>query len=203
MDAPSWACRSLYRLHKQLRLAWAGRERAYPGELNPGDYAIVQLYHISDCGKYDEPTTFREFWDVTLAPTAYGEPEVVRANRGPIFNRDGGYSRDWNPDLRRAIFVTTVDFDKVQSGAFLVDVEHWLTDIKERIRKQRLEKGKNMLAHIDGMTEEMTDRLWRDAQSSTATRTEVPYEFRKKEIEQMHRKRDLKRKYLENAFGVR
>ena len=53
MLIPEHVCRKLYKKHKWLRWAWEGQDE--PGVLNSGAFAIIQLYHISDCGTYDNP----------------------------------------------------------------------------------------------------------------------------------------------------
>ena len=104
MHPPEWVCEAVYRKYPQLRLAWAGRDPDYPGEINPGGFAIVQLYHVSDCGDIDEPITYREYWDVTNRVGEDGTVRRVRIDRGPIFARNGSTRRDWDSLFRFPIF---------------------------------------------------------------------------------------------------
>ena len=105
MHPPSWVCRRLHQLHPQLRLAWAGRQRQHDDELNPGSFALVQLYHVQDTGRVDNPTTFRLLWDVDPLVGEDGETTMVKADRGPVFSKNGTTHRDWD-NLSRAVSYT-------------------------------------------------------------------------------------------------
>ena len=183
MHPPPESCRALYRLHKQLRLAWVGRAPKFEGEENPGSFAVVQLYHVRDAGSPDEPTSFREFWNTTMGfDEATYEFAPKRINRGPIFNRFGGTSLDYDPLVRVPIFAMTLDGEytypdgspiqtqDVFSKKFLVAIAHNLSDVKKRVKDQRASFGRDVDRRGDDIGREMTDFLWREANRADSTR---------------------------------
>lgn len=182
MHAPPHACKSLYRLHPHLRLAWAGRAPKYPGELNPGSFAIVQLYHIRDVGSPSDPTTYRELWHSTVKADAYMEPERVRIDRGPIFSKEGEVTPDWDKNTRVPIFVMTLDekyvypdgepfkIEDVQSGKFLGAIRTFLTPIKDRKYAADKAKYRRLKEAARGMSEEMGKQWWWMGQQTGAAK---------------------------------
>ena len=183
MHAPPHACKSLYRLHPHLRLAWAGRVPKYPGELNPGSFAIVQLYHISDVGTPNDPTTFRELWHTTVKANDYGEAERVRIERGPIFSKEGGVRPDWDKNYYVPIFVMTLDSNynypdgtpfsslDVQSCRFLEAIRVFLTPMKDRKYAADKAKRRAMRQDAKAMSEEMGKEWWWMGQQTGAAKT--------------------------------
>ena len=89
MYAPAHICKALWRIHPWLRFAWAGKPTVGE-ELNPGSFAVVQLYHIQDAGKPDEEATYKKFWHVENHLDETNDLRCGRIDRGPIFNKDGG-----------------------------------------------------------------------------------------------------------------
>ncbi len=180
MHPPSAVCRALYRLHPQLRLAWQGRSRG-GDELNAGNFAVVQLFHLKDCGGLADATTYQEFWNVTTEMEG-GTPRRVRANRGPIFNRFGGTSLDYDPAFRFPIFMMTLDdqyeypwgdpvdgVTDVMSGKFLIAMEHWLSPIKKRLADSYDEYVADTHYRAEELGREMTDHLWHAANKTGET----------------------------------
>ena len=174
MHPPGWVCRRLAELHPQLRLGWAGRQRQNDDELNPGSFALVQLYHKQDTGSVDDPTTFRLLWDVDPVVDEHGETTIVRKERGPIFNKNGGTRRDWDSLSRVPVFVATLDesygmdTSDVLSGRFLESVRLWMTPIERRMRESAREKGRQLAGAIDDVAHEATGDLLKEAQKSDA-----------------------------------
>jgi hypothetical protein len=170
MHPPSAICKSLYRLHPYLRLAWLGRDKKCEDELNPGNFALVQLYHNRDCGSYAEPATYREFWEVTPHWTEGGQLISKRIERGPIFNRHGGTTRDWDPLFRKPIFVQIFEntYD-VFSGKIIYEVKYYMNSIVERIMKSAKDKGKRVKAHTQDLSREMSDYLLWEANKHTSS----------------------------------
>jgi hypothetical protein len=169
MHPPVSACEAVYAIHPQLRIAWAGRERKFPEEENPGSFALVQLYHISDVGQIGDTNTFRELWDVTVWYSDYGKADIIRANRGPIFNRYGGTDRDWDPLFRIPVFVATLDeayglkIEDVYSGKFIVDVKRWMRPYYQRFEESSKAKAADYRRRMDDMGNSATDYLWHKA----------------------------------------
>lgn len=174
MHAPGWVCRRLHELHPQLRLAWAGREKQHADELNPGAFALVQLYHVHDTGHVDCPTTFRLLWDVNPVVGDDGETHMRKVERGPIFNKNGGTKRDWDNLSRVPVFVATLDEeydmgpDDVLSGRFLDSIRHWMTPIERRMRESAREAGRTLSGAIDDVAHEVSADLVKESHKSDA-----------------------------------
>ena len=79
MYCPEYICKAVSRLHPQLRMAWAGGERLHADHMNPGSFALVQLYHVSDTGTEDDPATYLARWDVDFVQDVNGTTAVQRA----------------------------------------------------------------------------------------------------------------------------
>lgn len=172
MHPPAEACRRLYELHPQLRLAWAGRPKELPEEMDPGSFCLIQLYHVRDVGNLDDTeNTFREVWHVTTRQDDMGDSYRTRIDRGPIFNRWGGTSLDYDPLQRVPIFVATLDQDycygdgtpiherDVYSGKFLEAVKRWITPIKDRLREDRARRYGEFKDQSDGVVDNMVEEL--------------------------------------------
>jgi hypothetical protein len=160
---PEAICQKLYTLHPYLRLAWHVRERQNPDEINPGDFAIIQLYHVKDAGTPDNPNTYLLHW------AEAGE------GRGPIFNRKGGTRPDWPEDLRRPIYVARlgeygITKDMVMSGEFLEIVKYWLRPSRVRLEENARAMGKELKSKAADIAGEQTDYLWYEANKSDADR---------------------------------
>jgi hypothetical protein len=168
MHPPAHVCRELYRLHPHLRLAWVGRAPLSEGELNPGSFAIVQLYSQRDAGTPDEPNSYREFYDAALQLNDAGIAEMSRIDRGPIFNKDGGLRRDWDPLQRTPMFIANLSAYRlsnrdVYSSKFIFAVKLWLTDIVERVRSAGKQKAKDVKNKVKDQAAEMSSELWKTA----------------------------------------
>ena len=207
MHAPAWVCRRLHDLHPQLRLAWAGREKKYEGELNPGSFALVQLYHISDTGKSDDLTTYRMLWDTESYQGKDGEVRTRRVERGPVFNKSGGCSRDWDPAFRVPVFVATLDEDydlttrEVLDGSFLTSVKRWMTSIERRMRESAREKGRTLASTIDDVGHTVAGDLMKDSQKSDAATVIMANKHAKPEMEKLERQAQA-RGSIEDSFEL-
>lgn len=192
MHPPSSVCEALYRKHPQLRLAWEGR----PGkELNSGTFGIVQLYHIQDCGDIGDPNTFREYWNVTSQIGESGLVERVKTDRGPIFDRHGGTSLDYDPLFRIPIYVIGLNEqfsfpwgDRIRNirdtmnGAFLEALDYWMTPIQPRIVDNRKSLEDDLRTRSEDLGGEMTDRLWYEANKTGETSPITAYKHEKKNL---------------------
>lgn len=135
----------------------------------------MQLYHVRDCGTPEEPLIYREFWEVT----SRGGPDLVKAGRGPVFNKEGGLEPDWQPTVRYPIYVIKLDeectypwdsegnpitFGKdperfktpedIFSGKFLRAVEHWMTPFEKRDIEARKQTYRDVTSRNESMASE-------------------------------------------------
>lgn len=200
MHLPAHLCRSLYRIHPQLRFAWVGREKAYEGELNPGSFAVVQLYHNRDAGTPDYPNTFREFWDVGFIPDMYGAPILGPVSRGPIFSRNGSLRRDWDPLQRSPMLISVLDGYKPQdefveedgdanfshydvfSGRVLLTIRQWLLSPYARFVHSAKQKGKEFRSKVQNIAHEASSELWADANKSDTTSVTLAKKHQKDDL---------------------
>jgi hypothetical protein len=148
---------------------------------------MVQLYHISDVGTEEYPLEYRPRWDIEAYVGEDGTTRVQRADRGPIFNRDGGTVPDWDPIFKKPVYVANFDdfdvpIERVLDGSILRLLEHWLTPIERRVRESAREKGRQLDRDADAMAGEMTDYLWREAQKSDAASSPMAYKHAKEEL---------------------
>ena len=193
MHAPGWVCRRLHDLHPQLRLAWAGRGKKYDGELNPGSFALVQLYHISDTGKTDDLTTYRMLWGSEAVRGEDGEVRTKRVERGPVYNKSGGCSPDWDPAFRVPVFVATLDEDydlstrDVLSGQFLTSIERWMTSIERRMRESAREKGRTLASTIDDVGHVVAGDLVKESNKSDAATVIMANKHAKPDVEKLEK----------------
>lgn len=172
-EISSWACQSLANLNKMARLAWMGRKPRYDGEVDPGDFALVQLYPKRLVGPLDMPYILSELWDYTLGVDQYGQPETRRISRGRLYDRKGGLTRDydtisWIPVLVAKFADFGVANSAVPHGGFLPLVRAWSEDIIARHKRSAEEKGRALSADASAIAEENTDFLWSMAQNTDA-----------------------------------
>ena len=207
MHPPGWVCRRLHELHPQLRLAWAGRQRRHEDELNPGSFALVQLYHVQDAGRVDDPTTFRLLWDVDPVVNEDGETTMKRAERGPIFDKNGGTRRDWDNLSRVPVFVATLDeqygmsTEDVLSGKFLSSVKLWMTPIERRMRESAREKGRQLAGVMDDVAHEATNDLLKSSQRSDAATVIMANKHAREDIVNLEKKVEARGK-VEDSFEL-
>ena len=194
MHPPSWICRALHRVHPQLRLAWLGREKTSEDELNPGSFALAQLYHISDVQEFEDPTTFRLPWTADPVEGLDGKTRTKRVNRGPIFSRDGGTRADWDTAFRVPIFVATMDSsygittEDVLSGRFLSDVRRWMVPIERRVQESAIEAGRSLESKADDIAGQMSDHLAYQANKPDATTVIMANKHAKNDISKLEKK---------------
>jgi hypothetical protein len=146
--------------------------------LNPGSFALVQLYHVSDVAEstdFDETSTFRLPWVADPVEGGDGVTRMKRVNRGPIFSRDGSTRADWDSAFRVPIFVATLNeeygmaTEDVLSGRFLAEVRRWMIPIERRIKESAIERGVNLDSKANEVAGQMTDYLAYEANKPDAT----------------------------------
>lgn len=186
MHAPLDICKALYRTHPWARLAWEGRSPRYEGELNPGNFALIQLYHITDCGDRNDPFTYREYWDITTRMIdEWGARDRVRIDRGPIFAKDGSLKRDWNPEYRQPIFVMSfdgswhdsegvpLDTKAVFSGRIIPAIKEYMKPIVQRVQQSAQEVGKDLDREVSDFARDQADFLLFEANKASETRMPI------------------------------
>ncbi len=218
MHAPEHACRDLYRFHPQLRLAWLGTDRDENAEwgTNPGSFALVQLYHVNNVGRFEDGTehTFRAFWNLHTAEDEHGNAKRERISRGPIFNRWGGTKPDWDPLFRVPMFVATFDSSycygdaspcdtmDVFNGKFMLAVERWCgTSVKDRVRQSNQERYNDWSHRANDLIDKATDELWADMNKPdamgdhTITREEIVVEQARLERKRFRQEQMIKERF--------
>jgi len=200
MHPPSWICGALHRIHPQLRLAWHGREKRHENELNPGCFALIQLYHVSDVEEFEDPTTYRLPWVADPVEGSDGATRLKRVNRGPIFNKEGGTRMDWDSAFRVPIFVATLDeayeisTNDVLTGRFLDTVRRWMIPIKRRIRESAIEAGRNLESKADDVAGEIADAVKFEANKPDASTVIMANKHAKGDMNKLEKR-------LEKAHG--
>ena len=192
MHPPKQICREIYDLHKHLRLAWMGRPKAFPEELDPGDFVIVQLMHESNCGTYEKPRTIKEFWEVETYEKSPGIFAQRKVNRGILFNRDGGTSPDWDRLSRRPVIIASVtpafglSPHSLYDGTLREFVKRNLVPRKEMLRRRvdaARAKGRRIDERISDHCAEMTEYMWWEGNKADQTSPQIA----KKHIDTRHR----------------
>jgi hypothetical protein len=103
-------------------------------------------------------------WDTESYQGKDGEVRTRRVERGPVFNKNGGCSRDWDPAFRVPVFVATLDEDydlttrEVLDGSFLTSIKRWMTSIERRMRESAREKGRTLASTNGEQAREARDR---------------------------------------------
>lgn len=186
MVPPNDVCRQLYRINKKLRVGWYGRKQRYPEELNPGEFALVQLFHVRDVGPISDPYIFDELWDTGFAQDPETKQwDIRRIDRGPIFSREGLPRRDWDPlyYVPVVMFVANGQYESFGrkltnesffDGHFIASVLDWREKPRnQRARDSRIQAGKDLAREVDAMTSDMADELHRASLKADATRVPV------------------------------
>ena len=186
MYPPSATCRALHRLHKNLRIAWAGRER-HNDELNAGSFAIVQLYHISNAGKPEEENTILAHWD-----------------NGPIYNKDGGSTRDWDPLFYVPIYkVNLIDFripqETIFNGMIVPIVEGWLRPWTRVVKESQRDNGRQLKRDTDARVKESAKLVEYERQKANYVQN-IPYKAVKEHVENIHKKGEVADEQLEHFY---
>jgi hypothetical protein len=189
---PSAICEGLYKIHPWLRLAWHMRAKTDPDECNPGSFAVIQLYHRRDAGTPDDPKTYLLHW------------EEAGEGRGPIFNRHGGTSPDWDILSRFPIYVANlsefgITREQVFSGEFLNTIKYWLRPSRVRIEENAREMGKELKHKAAEIAGEQTDYLWSEANRADADRIIMPYSDSREQMAHWDAQREFGQK-LEDYY---
>lgn len=179
MLPPSHVCKELARLNKRYRLAWRGRPPREEGELNPGEFVILELIHRSDYGSHDDPYRRYEPWDVEMDVANWDGVSLVpmkRANRGPIFQADGKPGRDWDDDWWVPIMVAAADekwglsIRDVFSGRLISVVRSWMyKTAMDHAREKALAKRAYLQSQIKDIAGDATD-FWKFEASKSSER---------------------------------
>jgi hypothetical protein len=171
-------------------MAWMGDPR---GE-DYGSFCLIQLYHIRDAGTHDSPLTFYPHW-VESKDLA-----------GPIYNRNGGTSLDYDPLFRIPVLKARLaDFGithrQVFSGEFLNKVKDWLVPLGRRLSEDAREKNRQLKSAREDITNEMTEFLWKEANKTGATAPIVAKEFCRDEMKKFNETAEKKAAELDTYFN--
>lgn len=182
MEAPFWLCDAVHQIKPSLRLAWMGRDRQVADELDPGDFALVELYNQTEVGSLDQPRIVRELWDVSTEADAFGKPLMVKRNRGTVYSATGRPKPDWDHSKVPVLVARFRDFGipnaLVYQGHILGVIKSWTTPVKQRIMNSVKERGQELTRQADDHSRKATDYLWHlanrtgEASNRTTTREE-------------------------------
>ena len=165
MEISPWVCRALAQVNPLARLAWAGRPRKTPDELNAGSYALVRLYRAQDVGPLQAPYLIQELWDVTNAADRHGKLDRRGIVRGPIFSRTGRPTRDWDEHAWVPVYVANfndfgVSNDTIARGGFLPLMRRWMRPIKDRVLESATAAEKDLAHKTREIALDGRDYLW-------------------------------------------
>jgi hypothetical protein len=167
-------------------------------ELNPGSFALVQLYHVRDADG-----CYRELWDRTDVQDNDYTVRTVRIDRGPVFAKDGGSRKDWDERYVPVYVANLADYgitpQQVFSGEFLGTVRRWLTPIVKRVVDSAREAGKDLKRQTGDIADEAAKFQWREAQRADATRPCLAYKHCKDDMKAWERQRE-RASNLENYY---
>ena len=185
MHPPAWICSEIARVDPHLRLAWYGepppaseKDAELEGAINCGNFALVYISHIRNCGPYHNPFTNKEFWDVDLVSKQNGAFEWKRANRGPVFNRRGGTVRDYDPLFYHPVLLQVFnhrwgfDGSEVFTGELIPFLKRQVTT-KQELRKRRVDsvrqKARKWQADINDKADQAIDRWFYEGSKASET----------------------------------
>ena len=174
MHPPAWLCEGLYRVRPDLRLAWHGSKRKHKDDLNAGTFAIVRLAPVSEVGSLSNPRTYGALWDLAPQINDVGECEMLPHYKGPIFNRKGGTSRDWDPLFFVPMYSLNLEGQgitksQIFAGAFLNGIEWGLNVMKARVAKANQAAYNDHKNEMQAIGNEAGKDLWKKANQSDAS----------------------------------
>ena len=144
------AIMALKRLHPMARLGWFGKERKSEVELNPGEFALLELYP-----KHEVPRRIYE----------------PGRERGPVFGES------WDHDRYEPLWLANFSPEDVQTLRFVPVVRRWMTPIHRRMYDSAKERGKAYQARIEDLAGTMGEKVWFDIQHSTSSGPCSPKKF--------------------------
>lgn len=148
MYPPAHVCQALYNKFPDLRLAWHGTWRKF---------VLVRLSPKHMTKKHNALLLmFGTLWTQQDIINDHGQVETVAHSRGPVFNKNGVNSPDWDLLTTDVIMQAKIDNEKdVFSGKIVHDLV-WETRDQQRRNQAKLEheKGKQLKAEVDGRQEE-------------------------------------------------
>ena len=209
MHPPEFVCKSLFRINRNLRLAWHGRPKQQveidKDETNCGDFALVQLFPAAVVGPLHDPNIFSELWEMSPR-MVNGRVEMVGIDRGPIFNKHGGTSRDWDPITQVPVYIINLGglgFDKyrILSGEFLKFVPAWQSSARKRMKSSIESQYRAHKHELKELASEATDFLWKEANKTGATSPTVAWKHAKEDVTAMYEKQEHRK--LENAYALK
>ena len=179
---------ALHRLHRFLRVAWLGEEACF---------AVVHLMHWRSCGSYRDPKTVKEFFDVETVMTAAGCFEQQRVDRGILFDRWGGITKDYDAIERRPVLIMAVNAQyglktaDMYNGWLLEYVRRNLMTVRENYRRRveaAKKRGRELESDITDVTREMQQFWYHEGNKTGQSSTTMA----KKHIEETPRLKNLR-----------
>lgn len=153
MNPPAHVCRALYEKFPNLRLAWHGQW---------GKFCLVRLSPKRMTQVHS--SAFRMFstnWELQDIVNKNGTMETIASSRGPVFNKHGVGSPDWDVGMTDIFLAEKIDniYD-VFSGRVVRDLVH--ESVREQLRNQakaELEKGKELKNEVHVREEQTVDKI--------------------------------------------
>jgi hypothetical protein len=131
---------------------------------------------------------------------------MMRTDRGPIFNKDGGARADWDTAFRIPMFVATLDedygmsLDDVLSGRFLSDVRRWMVPIEKRVRDSAIQAGRDLDSEASDVAGEIADAVAFEANKPDATTVTMANKHAKKEMQRFYSKKEKAHNSLKEYY---
>lgn len=151
--------------------------------LNLGDFCVVQLYHLRDCGTVEDPRTPRDFWNGELQMSKDGGFFGARVERGPVFNRHGGTAPDWDT-LQRQPIIAMASNDEFHLSTYDVFNGNILGFLRARLKPESVrrynyetgkqETGKRIEAGVNETANVMADQLIFEGQKTGNSGVMIP-----------------------------
>lgn len=176
-EAPAYVCQRLADFTPSLRLGWDGESQCF---------ALLQLFH-----KYDAVRSYREFW-----------------NHGPTFSKKGRPMRDWDPLTHRALYIirlsekAAIEYDGEMTkdgepvfwdpalhgwGYLFKLVKQWARPIAARKYKSAAAQARSKESHVDDMSRDIADRVYRSGQCDGSGAPIVARKFIDRTVNQKRR----------------
>lgn len=168
---PQWVLTAIERIHPRARVGWSGRSPRYEGELNPGSFVLVQLYHNRDARR-------------AILPGMWCDIEERWSDRGPI------YGSKWDPMQWTPFRVAEIPTEELLSGRFTADhsrlksherdntLYEWIKPIGKRVSDSEDMVEAELSSRLDDISEATADyMLHRAARSDTCGAVATPRKF--------------------------
>jgi len=182
-------CEYLHSIDPALRLAWTA-----------GSFCLVYLYPKENFGSFDQPKTFLEPWYLRPGKLPSGRIELVKVDRGPVFNKQGGLDPDWGLESVPIYSMNLKQFgfknadvmnEEKFRGIVVPRLRQYLRPIKLRMAEDRAALLKDTRNKHDEYGKRAGLALHAALKAGELpVKHTIPYEDQKKEIAAIHKKRE-------------